>query len=143
MLSRWVASLPAPLHSDHDDYRNWARMTGMVSTPNSGTFIEAQHRLGAPLPAASSDVRLIARNNDQCHYILLRRTDALVPTAFYRACFDAAFQWHAIGLPFALFTALNIVMESILEGPNIAWVAGVANGCAHQAKICIREIGIY
>ena len=28
------------LHFDHDDIRNWARMTGMVSTENNGGFIQ-------------------------------------------------------------------------------------------------------
>ena len=28
------------LHFDHDDIRNWAGMTGMVSTKNNGGFIQ-------------------------------------------------------------------------------------------------------
>lgn len=131
------------LHFDHDDNRNWARMTGAVSTANNGGFIQMQHRLDAPLPASVAGVRLIARGNDQRYYIHLRRTGASAPTAFYRAGFDVGSEWHEIRLPFALFTASNGGMPAPLEGSSIASVAVVAYGRDHQADIFIGEIGFY
>ena len=131
------------LHFDHDDNRNWARMTGTVSTANNGGFIQMQHRLDAPLPPAVSGVRLIARGNDQRYYIHLRRTGASAPTAFHRAGFDVSSEWHEIRLPLTLFTASNGGMLAPLEGPSIASVAVVAYGRDYQADICIREIGFY
>ena len=131
------------LHYDHHDDRNWARMTGTVSTANSGGFIQMQHRLDAPLLSDASGVRLVARGNDQRYFIHLRRSGAAAPTAFYRAGFDVTSEWREVRLPFALFTASNSGMSAVLEGHSVASVAIVAYGRNHLAEICISEIGFY
>lgn len=131
------------LHFDRDDNRNWARMTGTVSTANNGGFIQMQRLLEAPLPPGLTGVRLIARGNDQRYFIHLRRAGVSAPTAFYRAGFDVTSEWRETRLPFAQFTASNGVIPALLEGSNLASVGIVAYGRNHHADISVSEIGFY
>ena len=131
------------LHFDHDDIRNWAWMTGMVSTENNGGFIQMQRLVEAPLPPGLTGVLLTARGNDQRYFIHLRRTGASAPTAFYRAGFDVTSEWCKTRLPFALFIASNGGIPALLEGSDLASVGIVGYGRNHHADICVSEIGFY
>ncbi len=136
-----VSSGQLQFDSDHD--RQWARMTGTVSTANNGGFIQMQRGIEPPLPAGLGGVRLVARGNEQRYFIHLRRTGESTPTAFYRAGFDVTSEWRETLLPFGLFTASSRGTPAIVAGFSIASVAIVAFGREHRADICVSEIGFY
>ena len=48
-----------------DDGRQYARMTGAVSTANRGGFIQMRFDLASPPPEGSTGVRLVVRGNHQ------------------------------------------------------------------------------
>ena len=131
------------LSFDRDDHRFWARMTGTVSTANSGGFIQMQMRLSAPFPAGTGGVRLVTRGGGHGYFVHLRATGASTPTAFHRAGFAVTPEWREILLPFSKFTQANRSVPVLGEGTGIATVAVVAYGRNFQADVSVSEIGFY
>jgi Complex I intermediate-associated protein 30 (CIA30) len=126
-----------------EDGTSFARMTGRVSTANRGGFIQMRLDLAAPPPDGTTGVRLIVRGNDQRYFVHLRTGGTLLPWQYYQAGFDVTESWSEVRLPLDAFKASGALLRNVPNPASLTSLAVVAYGRDHDARIDVREVGLY
>ena len=126
-----------------DDGRQYARMTGAVSTANRGGFIQMRFDLASPPPEGSTGVRLVVRGNHQRYFVHLRTAGMLLPWQYYQAGFQVTRGWTEVRLPFSDFIASSSFLRTKVQPGSATSLAIVAYGRDHEAEIDVREVGFY
>jgi hypothetical protein len=126
--------------------RPFLRLQGKVRTENNGGFLQmrlALTRDGKALDARPwAGVRLEVRGLPGPYAVHLRTPQNWFPWQFYRCALPVTADWTEVRLPFASFSgdygAWGEVKVSELSG-----LAVVAIGAAFDARLDVREVGLY
>jgi hypothetical protein len=119
------------------------RLTGQVSTANSGGFIQARMTLEQPLPDTAQGIVLTVCGNAQPYYLHIRTKWTVLPWQLYQAKFDTSEAWQEVRIPFDAFAPYGGLLRQSFKVADIRSVAVVAFGRDHDADLSVRAIGIY
>jgi len=125
------------------DGRPAVRLTGLVSTANSGGFIQAARPLvddgGRPLAARATDaLELTVCGNGETYNVHLRTPDVERPWQSYRAHFLAPRSWTLVTLPLAAFVPHRIDIP--LDTARLTRLGIVAIGRDFEADVALAGI---
>lgn len=123
--------------------QTFARLTGSVSTENSGGFIQIRRDLTEGAPQEAAGVRLIVRGNGQRYFIHLRTSGTVLPWQYYQSGFDVTADWREIRLPLDSFKPSGSLLRPVPRAGSLKSIAVVAFGRDHEAQIDVKEIGFY
>jgi hypothetical protein len=126
-----------------DANRDFARMTGTVSTANNGGFIQIRRYVSAPTSDAPNGIRLKVRGNNQRYYVHLRTSGTRLPWQYYQGEFDVDEGWRDIRIPFSEFKAAGGLLLKNLNPSSLTTIGIVAYGRDHEAEIEVSEVGYY
>ena len=126
--------------------RPFLRLQGKVRTENNGGFLQLRlvlTREGKTLDARPwQGVRLVVRGAPGPYAVHLRTPQNWFPWQFYRCTLPVTADWTEVRLPFTGFSgdygAWGDVKVSALSG-----LAVVAFGAAFEARLEVREVGLY
>ena len=131
---------------EQDGQMYYARLTGNVSTRNSGGFI--QLRTGISFVNSERDgknlqgVRLNVRGNGETYDIHIITNDRAYNGDFYSATFQADSEWKMIDLPFNTFERKRY-NTSKLDAKNIRSFAIAAYGRDFTSDVSVSTIEFY
>ncbi len=126
-----------------EDGYAYARMTGNVSTENSGGFIQIRMKLTQSLPQDALGLRLLVRGNMQRYFLHLRTSGTVLPWQYYQAGFDVSEDWKEVLLPFEVFKASGIFLRANPLPESVKSVGIVAFGRDHKVGIEVRQLGYF
>ena len=128
------------LNQDGDSF---ARLTGRVSTENSGGFIQIRRAVAKGSVDDALGVYLRVRGNSQGYYVHLRTSGTVLPWQYYQAGFQVTEDWQTIRLPLTDFERSGSWLAAAVNPKSIRSIGVLAYGRDHQAEIDIAEIGFY
>lgn len=123
------------------------RMQGKVSLKNNGGFIQIRLKLTnsmAPFDGSGyKGIRLKVRGEGSGYYIFLRTTYTLLPWKYYAAPVQVSEEWQTVEIPWEAFGTGDYGKMSRLRVNKLKSLALVAYGKDFDAKIDLKEIGLY
>ena len=123
------------------------RMQGKVSLENNGGFIQVRLKLtssGAPYDGRPfKGIRLLVRGEGSGYYIFLRTTYTLLPWKYYAAPIPVTSEWQTVDIPWEAFGSGDYGKMGKLKVNKLKSLALVAYGKEFDAKIDLKEIGLY
>jgi len=114
-------------------------LRGQVSTANNGGFIQVR-RNTAPLPKATTALRITARGDGQTYFVHLRTAATRLPWQYYQAAFEAPETWTEITLPLTAFRPSGSLLPKVPNPASLRSIALVAYGRDHNADVALAEI---
>ena len=123
-------------------------LSGNVSLENRGGFIQARLLLREGSRShfdgsGYSGIRLIARGTGDGYYIFLRTTATVFPWAFYMAPIEVTEEWREIRIPWSVFGKGDFGAAFNMDVRKLKSVAVSAYKKEFQARLHVREIGLY
>lgn len=123
------------------------RMQGTVSLENNGGFVQIRLKLASSLSTFDASgyqgIRLSVRGEGESYYIFLRTANTLLPWKYYAASVSVSEDWQALEIPWSAFKGGDYGRVGRLRTDRLKSVALVAYGKAFDARIDMREIGLY
>lgn len=135
-----TADLKPGRHGD----RGWLRLSGTVSTANSGGFVQmALDPAGGKHWNASTftGLQLLVSGNGEKYNVHLRTSDLRLPWQSYRAEFVTEPEWRVIRIPFSSFEAYRI--KTRLDTSRLIRLGLVAIGRNFAADLCLGDLRFY
>lgn len=132
------------LKSETIQGRACLHMRGLVSTKNSGGFIqialdyEPEEAVNA---ADYSGLKLDVLGNGEQYSVHLRTRGLSLPWQSYRASFQAETEWRTITLPFSTFRPYKT--SQAFKANKLKRIGLVAIGRDFEADVCLASIGLY
>ncbi|MBJ6371576.1 CIA30 family protein [Sedimentitalea arenosa] len=123
--------------------RNYARMTGEVSTANNGGFIQFRTDLADSAPEGTTGVRLVVRGSNGPYFVHLRTGGTLLPWQYYQAEFPVSDTWSEIRLPLSDFRPSGRMLRATPRADSLKSLGIVAFGRDHSARVDVAEVGFY
>jgi len=125
----------------------YIRLQGRVSLENNGGFIQIRLKLtnsASPFDgSAYRGIRLKVRGEGTGYYIFLRTTYTLLPWKYYAAPVAVSEDWQTVDIPWEAFGPGDYGKMSKLRVNKLKSLALVAYGKEFDAKIDLKEIGLY
>ena len=126
---------------------NFIRMIGKVSLENNGGFIQVRLKLAhgaATFDASSySGIRLVVRGVGTGYYIFLRTSRTILPWKYYAAPVPTVSEWRTADIPWDAFKPGDYGRMGELKVNRLKSIALVAYGEEFDARIDLKEIGLY
>ena len=134
-----------------DEHRGKAclRMTGDVTTENSGGFLQMAISL-SDIPGSAKDVfdassysgvEIEVAGNDETYNIHFRTDGLWFPWQSYRASFDVDDRWQTIRVPFASLKPYKTKQQFLPE--ELVRIGIVAIGRDFKADLCLASLRFY
>lgn len=129
-----------------EDGVSFLSMEGRVRTENNGGFL--QMRLGLERDGRALDarpwagLRLVVRGQPGSYAVHLRTGQTWFPWQFFSQAFDVGPAWTEVRLPFTGFRG-DYGARGEAELRTLKSVAVVAIGRAFDARLQVRELGLY
>ena len=123
--------------------KNYARLTGNVTTSNNGGFIQIRREINGSNYPDAKGVTLKVKGNGERYYLHLRTKQTRLPWHYYQASFGSSSDWQSFSIPFSSFERSGWVLGAEIDPASISSLGIVAYGKDHQADLWIDEIGFY
>lgn len=122
-------------------------MRGKVSLERNGGFIQVRLKLsetGKPVDLSSyQGIRLTVRGEGKGYYIFLRTAQTLFPWKFYKAAIPVSTDWSTVDLPWSAFGPGDYGRVNPLKVEALKSLAITAYGEEFDARIDVKEVGLY
>lgn len=122
--------------------KNYARLTGNVTTSNNGGFIQIRKSISG-LSENIIGINLQAKGNNQVYHIFLRTSGTLLPWHYYKAEFSAKKAWENISIPIGDFQRSSGFLAKKIKPETIKSIGLVAFGRDFSADLMVSEIYFY
>ena len=122
------------------DDKNYAFISGKVSTKNSGGFIQIRRKLNNINLSKSKFIKVIAKGNNQKYFVHIRTTGTFFPWQYYQLDFNVEEDYKLIKLPIREFKRSGSFLSKTINPQNITSIGLVAFGRDHLAELYIQEI---
>ena len=124
------------------DNKNFAYISGNVSTKNNGGFI--QFRTKTKLKNTNFEgIKIKVRGNNSEYFIHVRTGTTIFPWDYYASSFTASSQWKVVTLPFSSFKKSSWRLPTKVRSSKIKSIGVVAFGKDFQAEIDLANIKLY
>lgn len=116
------------------------RLTGTVSTENSGGFIQARTEVDGA-PDGADGLRIEVRGNGDTYFIHLRTRRTRLPWQYYQARFETSTGWNEVTLRWSDFRPSGRLLPPRPAPAELRSVGLVAYGRDHEADVSLRAFG--
>ena len=120
--------------------KNYAYLSGKVSTKNNGGFIQIRRKLNNINLSKSQYIKVIAKGNNQKYFIHIRTTGTFFPWQYYQLDFNVEENYKAMKLPIKDFKRSGSFLSKTINPKSITSIGLVAFGRDHLAELYIQEI---
>ena len=120
--------------------KNYAYLSGKVSTQNNGGFIQIRRKLNNINLSKSRYIKVIAKGNNQKYFIHIRTTGTFFPWQYYQLDFNVEENYKVMTLPIKDFKRSSSFLSKIINPKSITSIGLVAFGRDHLAELYIQEI---
>ena len=120
--------------------KNYAYLSGKVSTQNNGGFIQIRRKLNNINLSKSQYIKVIAKGNNQKYFIHIRTTGTFFPWQYYQLDFNVEENYKVMTLPIKDFKRSGSFLSKIINPKSITSIGLVAFGRDHLAELYIQEI---
>jgi hypothetical protein len=117
------------------------RLTGTVSTANSGGFIQARTYVQQGLAEDVTGLRLRVRGNGEPYFVHLRTVLTILPWQYYQAEFATGADWAEVTIPLTDFRSSGGMMPRSINPELVRSIAVVAYGRDHEADLSVAALG--
>jgi hypothetical protein len=117
------------------------RLTGTVSTANSGGFIQARTYVQQGLAENVTGLRLRVRGNGEGYFVHLRTVLTVLPWQYYQAAFETGPDWAEVTIPLTDFRSSGGMMPRSINPELVRSIAVVAYGRDYKADLSVAALG--